>query len=160
MIKKNAPWLLVAMLAASPALMTSCNDDDIDVHIIEPRAGDYVGADAEDGVQYITRIYNKSDRSDSLFIENIGNLGFRSQFVVNGNDVILSPTHYDFPIADTAYSVNLSANGKIDGNILTLQYTLAGPQEFFEEAFGASISSYTANFTGDREFKAPIVQGH
>jgi hypothetical protein len=140
--------------------LLSCEKDDADVQVIESRAGDYVGADAEDGIQYITRIYNMSDKTDSLFIENIGNLGLRAKFHVSGNEVAVAPTPYDFPVADTTYSVNISGNGKIEGNILTLQYTLSGPYQFFERAFGDSLTAYTANFTGDREFIAPIIQGH
>jgi hypothetical protein len=159
MKKLPVSLLLAATLAATSLSLMSCEKDDADVEIIEPRAGDYVGADKEDGIQYITRIYNMVDKSDSLFIENIGNLGLRSKFYVNGQDVTVAPTPYDFPIADTAYSVSLSGTGKIEGDTLKLQYTLSGPYQFFELAFGDSLTSYTGNFAGSRESKAPIIQG-
>ena len=125
----------------------SCQDDDTDVTILSPLAGDYIGVEAEDPeTEYAVHVYNSANDNNTLFIDNIGNIHNRYTFTVNGNEVSIPSTPYTYVASATVtYTGNLSATGKIEGEKMTLQYTITGPASFL-----GPTMTYTGNFVGDR----------
>jgi hypothetical protein len=139
--------ILVSLLAMG---LTSCKKDDSDVLIISPVAGDYVGketcAPTPPSDNYTVSIYNQST-GDKVFIHNVYGIGGTYEATVSGNTITVPSTPYTYQSGTTTYKGNISANGTLDGNILTIHYKLDG--DLADEC----------QFVGNREFRAPTVQG-
>ncbi|WP_310393243.1 hypothetical protein [Hymenobacter sp.] len=114
--------------------LVSCQDDDSDLIILSPVAGDYTGnetcAPSPAGGDYVIHIYNTAANDGKVFIDNIYNIGNRFEADVSGNNItmVAQPYSYVIPTGPNAgtYTGNVSATGTVEGEILTLNFTLDG----------------------------------
>jgi hypothetical protein len=134
---------------------SSCQKDDADITILSPIAGNFVGTEkcpTVPGAPYTITINNQADiNNGKLFITNLYGIGQTYEAVVSGNTLTVANTPYEYTAGTGAnavtYKGNISATGKVEGNILTISYTLDGddPEQ--------------CSFVGDREFRGPTHQG-
>ena len=133
-MKKLRSNLLVSSLILVASLSFSgCQDDD-DVTIISPLAGDYLGYETcpPNGTQgadeYSVTVYNQADvNSGKVFVKNIYNIGGTYEGMISGNTITVASTPYVYTSGTTTYRGNLSATGTIEGAVLTLNFKLDGP---------------------------------
>jgi len=126
--------LFSALLLATSTAFSSCQNDDDDITIISPLAGDYLGHETcpptgTPGTdEYSVTVYNQADANNGkVFITNIYGIGGVYEGTVSGNTITVASTPYAYTQGSTTYRGNLSATGTIDGSVLTLNFELDGP---------------------------------
>jgi hypothetical protein len=132
-MKQQRPkFLLCTLLLATAVSLTACQDDD-EVVILSPVAGDYLGAEAcpptaaPAASQYQVHVYNQADVSNGkVYIGNIHDIGGVYEGTVSGNTITVPSTKYTYESGRNTYTGNLSATGTIEGSVLTLNFTLDG----------------------------------
>jgi hypothetical protein len=136
-MKQQRPkFLLCTLLLATAVSFTACQDDDDEVVILSPVAGDYLGAEAcpptaaPGASQYQVHVYNQADVSNGkVYIGNIYDIGGVYEGTVSGNTITVPSTPYEYTSGRNTYKGNLSANGTIKGSVLTLNFKLDGDLE-------------------------------
>ncbi len=168
-MNKTPKLLLWALLAfAAPLTLSSCKDDEEDeFETLSPVAGEYVGAETCGGGaphEYYVQIYNTSDNLGKVFIDNIYGLSdyssspeesFHVRFVANtnGNTITLPPTTQTYTdVFKDTYTVTVSANGQVDGDKVTLNFTFEG------DLTGDGVAETdTCTFVGSRTYVGPAA---
>jgi len=160
-MRKTKSLLLLTLLATATASLTlsSCKkDDDPEITILSPVAGDYKGTeDCFPDDHYIVHIYNTADQANKVHIDNVYNIGEHLIADVNGTNITIQPTEIETPSAsnpDTTYIGRISATGSVSGSILTLTVKV-------EAVTGGTDNAYVGEckFTGDRDYREPHLQG-
>lgn len=143
--------VLLSAIAITPVL-SSCNDDEEEVEILLPIAGDYTGAemcDAAGGVpsEYDMHIYNSANDSKVFWIENAyGFATIKGQWD-GGNSFTVPEQEISLKIsATTTLHGKISGSGRVENNELTFDFvttddledkcTFKGKREVLHPAVG------------------------
>lgn len=146
---------LTTLLAAASLLtlgLASCQDDDTDTIVLSTVAGDFTGSEACPGPSkgtegsnlYQVHIFNQNDATNKkVFIENVYGIGERYEATVDGKNITLAPTPYEYIDRTDTLRGNISATGMVDGSVLTLNFKLDGDD------------TSECQFIGDRNYRNP-----
>jgi hypothetical protein len=150
MHKKPTVWLAASLLTIGLAF-AGCKKDDEDIEIYSAVAGNYVGTEkcpTTPGDPYTISINNQTDtKNGKVFINNLYGIGETYEATVDGSNITVPTTPYQYTYQGTTYRGNIKATGTVNGDILTISYTLDGddPED--------------CSFSGNREFRGPTHQG-
>lgn len=148
---KTPTFRLAASLLTIGLALSGCKKDNEDITIYSPVAGNYVGTEkcpTTPGAPYTITVYNQAAVSNGkVFISNLYGIGETYEATVDGSRITVPTTPYQYTDSGTTYRGNISATGTVDGNVLTINYTLDGddPEQ--------------CSFVGNREFRGPTHQG-
>lgn len=150
MSKLSFSGLAIGLLTLGAAF-SGCKKDDTEIAVLSPVAGNFVGTEkcpTTPGAPYTIAIYNQTDvNNGKVFISNLYGIGEVYEATIDGKNITVPKTPYQYTVGKDTYRGNISATGTVDGNILTISYTLDGddPEQ--------------CSFVGDREFRGPTHQG-
>ena len=119
--------VLLSAMALTPALV-SCKDDDEEVEILLPIAGDYTGAEmceSANGVpsEYDMRIYNSANDKNTFWIENAYGFATIKGEWNGGNSFTVPSQEISLKInATTTLHGSISGSGRVEGNELTFDF--------------------------------------
>lgn len=139
---------LSALMFSAAVSFTACNDDDIDVEILSPVAGNFVGDETcapAPSSGYTVDIYSQADAGNGkVFIHNLYGIGETYEATVSGKTFTVPSTTYTYkPNATTTYTGKIKASGTVDGSIVKIDFELDGPL------------ADKCVFVGDRNFRNP-----
>ncbi|MFC6226151.1 hypothetical protein ACFP2F_23105 [Hymenobacter artigasi] len=143
--------VLAVSLLTLGAAFSSCKKDNTDISILSPVAGNFVGTEkcpTTPGDPYTVSIYNQANTANGkVFITNLYGIGETYEATVDGKNITIPKTPYQYTYLGVTYRGTITATGNVEGTILTLNYTLDGddPEQ--------------CAFVGDREFRGPTHQG-
>jgi hypothetical protein len=145
---------LIGAMFLSPALISCDNDDEEEIEILLPIAGDYIGSetcDAANGVpssEYPMHIYNSANDPNTIWIDNAYGLGITLKGTWDGGNGFTLPSQdVSIKIGTTTYKGKISGSGKVEGNDLTFDFvttedledkcTYKGKREVLHPAIGS-----------------------